>query len=76
MKYGCEISDRFDILRNIEDSHTELYQKLIDVNTDVTDECVPKLSKSVRKAEISDHPNIQATRSKLEEAYKQYTLRL
>ena len=41
--------------------------------TDVTDECVPKLSKSIRKAEISDHPNIQATRSKLEEAYKQHT---
>ena len=73
-RYGCEISNRFDILRNIEDSPTELYQKLIDVNTDVTDECVPKLSKSVRKAEISDHPNIQATRSKLEEAYKQHTL--
>ena len=41
--YGCEISNRFDILMTNEDSPTELYQKLIDINTDVTEECVPQL---------------------------------
>ena len=74
-KYTVEISNRFNALRDIEDDPDTNYGKFIDINNTVAGELLPKLKKSIAKAELCNHPVVSKAK-KLNDTYHSYSIKL
>jgi len=75
-RYTVEISNRFNALRDPTDDTDTRFDKFIDANNTVAEELLPKLKKSVTKAELCNHPKVVKARKKLNDAHHTYSIKL
>ena len=63
-----QISSIKVILIKVSDPHKGEFQHLIDANNETRELLLPKLMKSIRKDEFTNHPKVVFARAKLDEA--------
>ena len=62
------------ILIKVSDPHKGEFQHLIDANNETRELLLPKLKKPIRKDEFTNHLKVVSARTKLNEAYKKYSV--